>query len=682
VLGEFWAVIHMGLAGLDKGGPGAQGYPGPILKHPAGLARIPALEPTHPIDRGLSLLCALARAKPAVELECQASQGEFFPSGSLPEGEPARSQAELRHWEWFLFERNSVALGDLPMFALESELLERIDGSGEATVNALRYSRAGVFRVTNVEAGDGLWIEDLASHGSLPIAEQEASHDLRVGDLLAGRLYPLGDEQFRLSPAMAVFRDERLAEALKADLERVRGSRRGTLRIAQRELERMFFMPGGSGEAAAVALGGLAAAAELKPPSATRASLLEDARRLRADLENLLSTGADSGAEGLGAERAAQLLAELEGESAQGQRSSAARAMGELLDRVAFESDLNLDLVRRLCLEYWNALASLIALPPEANPQTPAPRVGAQRPKDTQTSGSGPAVGELRPPPSQPTSGGLNAFKRLARSSSSPADATPATDRASRPARDGADRSSAARALSAFDAGRARGDDLDSLFGQLERDLGLDSEGEEDSATIPDFPGIVAALVQEYLWELRAEGAGAEAEIDAPLLEEFARSSSDLGLCEELDGRRLARFATALAFNATADSSANPLPTIERFARWIETQHGHPLWSDYSASAAALIKHLPRLASAERWLRSQGLVGGPSASEELLQTSLEHGDSLGIRDEDGRFVKLRLAPELAPYLLPGDRVYLSWRRGEPQIMGMVAPLPEALPDGD
>lgn len=670
------------------------------------------MQPTHPIDRALALLCALAREIPAVELERQASQVEFFPAGALPDLEPARSQAELRHFEWFLFERPSDALGDLPAFALESALLEHAEAPSETTSNALRYSRAGVFRVANVEAGQGLWLEDLASRGSLPIAESEASYDLQVDDLLAGRLYPMGDEQYRLSPAMAVFRDSRLAEALEADLERVRGSRRGTLRIAQRELERMFFVPGGSRAAAEVLRNPppLDLALELPPePVASRAELLADARRVRAELERFLNDGAGSGAEGLGPERSAELLTSLEQEAARGERSSAARAMGELLDRVAFESDLDLDVARRQCLEYWNCLASLVALPPDPtllSPNAAAPAAERARAKPAE-----PAAPEAPAKPKRPA-GGLSAFQRFARtggpdaagtdtpavpsapkpgSPAAQAGASPGADKGAAqkrpaadlgpPVRDGVDRSSAAKALSAFDAGRARGEDLDALFGQLERDLGLDSEGEEDSATLPDFPGVVGALVQEYLWERRAEGASGEADLDGPLLEEFAQSAQELGLCEELDGLRLARFATAAAFAGDGQSNHDPLPTLERFARWIESQHGHPLWTDFSASAAALLKHLPRLASAERLLRAQGLVGGPSAQEELLQTSLEHGDSLGIRDEEGRFVRLKLAPELAACLLPGDRVRLRWSRGEPQIVALVAPLPEALPDG-
>ena len=204
------------------------------------------------------------------------------------------------------------------------------------------------------------------------IAEAEASHDLSEGDLLCGRLYPLGDERYRLSPAMAVFRDPALAQALESDLERLRSRRRGTLRIAQGELERMFFaapQAAGTGGSDAPAPN---APAPNAPAAAALAPVAEPAaRQVRAELLELLGAGGGAGQAGLGPERAAALLEAFEVEARRGERASAAGALGELLDAVAFHSQVDIERVRRLCIEHWNALLAEPAGAPPGRPAAP-----------------------------------------------------------------------------------------------------------------------------------------------------------------------------------------------------------------------------------------------------------------------------------------------------------------------
>ncbi len=592
---------------------------------------------SHPIDRGLTLLSDLIRQRPALEAERLASLAEFFPGGRPPEAALERAQAEGRHLEWFLFERSSAALGDLPIFALEGDLETALGAEGPAVALALRTSRSGLFRVQTVVPGEGLWLEDLASRGALPIAEAEASHDLSEGDLLCGRLYPLGDERYRLSPAMAVFRDPALAQALESDLERLRSRRRGTLRIAQGELERMFFAA-----PQAAGTGGSDAPAPNAPAAAALAPVAEPAaRQVRAELLELLGAGGGAGQAGLGPERAAALLEAFEVEARRGERASAAGALGELLDAVAFHSQVDIERVRRLCIEHWNALLAEPAGAPPGRPAAPAESLAA--------------------PAARPRTG-LAAFQRFARERAGPAG-------------EGADRDSAQRALSAFDAGRARGEDLEALFGQLEKDLGLEGEGEEDLSASPDFPGVIGALVEEFQWERRAEGDRAGADADGPLLAALAQELAEIGILEELDGARLAHFAvrTALA----PGSSVDPMPALTRFAQWIESQHGHGLWTDFERTAQALSRDLPRLARAQRLLETSGGTPpspGLGLREELLHTSLEFGERLGIRDDDGRFVPLDLPAELAAELRPGDRAQIRWHRGQPRVAGLLAPL--------
>src|SRR6202008_1885816 len=82
------------------------------------------------------------------------------------------------------------------------------------------------------------------------------SRALAPGDLRVGRIFPVGDTLYRISHASGFFRDPRLLEAVRADLEHAPGGRRGGLRLSQRDLEGMFF--GGSGGAEGPSEGGLA----------------------------------------------------------------------------------------------------------------------------------------------------------------------------------------------------------------------------------------------------------------------------------------------------------------------------------------------------------------------------------------------------------------------------------------
>ena len=56
-------------------------------------------------------------------------------------------------------------------------------------------------------------------------------------------------------------------------------------------------------------------------------------------------------------------------------------------------------------------------------------------------------------------------------------------------------------ALADFDAGREQGQDLEQLFDELERKLGVAPEAPEAEPGPPAFPGVVAALVGEFRWE-------------------------------------------------------------------------------------------------------------------------------------------------------------------------------------
>ena len=568
---------------------------------------------SHPIERAVELLAALILEDPELEREFVASRDAFF-AAPLPAAREAqdraesdadqlararRTLAERRHLEWFAFERESPSLGDLPAHALLERWRERADAETEAHADALLHSRVGVFRIAQVEPGLGVWIEDLAGLGSLPIAEPEASHDLLVGDLLAGRVFPIGDAQFRLSPAVAVFRNPDLVDALQRDLARARESRRGTLRVAQREIERMFF----------------AQTEEPAPPPAAEGTPAEDepgaAERAERVLELLTADGAMDEDEVAG-----WLQAFAEAASAAGERGPAGQLISALLDRAAFETTVDLEALRGELHGLWRAHLAAAA------------STGTE--PETASSADTPAA--------PPASAALRMFHDAARRAGARV--------ADSNGQEGTT-ADVAGALEEFDAGRAEGKDLDQLFRDLERSLGIEDGGEESTEPTPDFPGIVGALVEEYLWELGFEDEAA-ASSRRPLLESLAGDFAHFGAIEQLETEHLvaALARDALHRGGIRDSASaqHALHATEHFARWIERNHDHPLWTLFKRTHAELVVSLPRIAELNAALCLPRKASEPSeaAGEPHVAELVLDPDSsrLGVLEDDGRFLAL------------------------------------------
>jgi hypothetical protein len=201
------------------------------------------------IEEGLATFRQLTEELPAVRAEFARTRGWF---GAPIESAPAAARggdeesAARRHLEWFLLERPSEELGGVPAEVLSDPW--RAQRGGTEDPGVFLNSLAGAFEVTGVDRSQGLWLRDIFGVGEYPVEEEEAAADLEEGDLLVGRLYPVGEEIFRLSPAMGCFRDAALLDALRGDIESLRTARRGVLRVEQVELEGLFF--GGPGRGA------------------------------------------------------------------------------------------------------------------------------------------------------------------------------------------------------------------------------------------------------------------------------------------------------------------------------------------------------------------------------------------------------------------------------------------------
>ncbi|HVS17573.1 MAG TPA: hypothetical protein VMT18_03150 [Planctomycetota bacterium] len=521
---------------------------------------------TEDLEGAFAWLEACLNGDPSLSGEHAQSLAEYFEHRG---GEALDAPATRRHLEWFLLERFSASRGGTPIEGfVHGEVTEDEDAHEEALA-ALLASLASVFEVTGTVPGEGAWVRDLAGGGEYALEEREASVALANGDLLVGRVFQVAPGLHRLSGAAGLFRDERLLAAVRSDLERARSSRRGTLRLSQADLERMFWSAGSE-------------------PEVSAPSLEESLERAR---DVLVAGGVDDA----GCEAVFVALRDSP-RDALPLLPGAEDALGEVLNRLAIESDVDLAAARTALLEVWAGFAR---------------RAAASE-----------AVPDVRPK-ARPT----------------PLDASAAID--------------------AFDRGRAEGRDLEELFRDLERDLGLegdDDAGDEDLA--PDFPGVVEAMVEEYLWELERT-AGADAARAQTGLRAFGTFGASVGVFENLSRRELLLFTSIWLpeygeLQGEADALAL-IDALESFCAWCTEHQEVDLKQEYDAELGDLRASLPRLVSARPWFAPSS---GPQDGTLYLVQGVEL-DSMTLSDATGSEVRSTAEPQLLERLRPGD-----WLRAE------------------
>lgn len=268
-------------------------------------------EPQNPTEI-IARLAEQLSHEPRLNAELQRARRQFF-------GTTARRQnddvVEHRFAEWFLFERESEALGAVPT-----------DVEPYATAaSALEGSISGLFLVEST--GRTTTVRDVQDGEILELLDNGR---LQPGDLLVGRLYPAAGERFSPSTATPALRPGRkLADAFLHDLKRLDLDRR----LQQIELEHLLLREHG-GTAVEHAHDPIVPG----PPPAPIVPL----EHLEADLEQLLQAAGDKHS----ATRISQQLA-------LAQRPGA--FIGPLLDQLAFDTQVDLDRARQVMLEIWNA---------------------------------------------------------------------------------------------------------------------------------------------------------------------------------------------------------------------------------------------------------------------------------------------------------------------------------------
>lgn len=522
------------------------------------------------IDGRLEFFKQLIEEDPSLRAEFESSRGEFSRAGPLETVPAARDLAARRHLEWFLLERPSAHLGSLPIATLVERCAERSSSLDPDEVRCFLGSHASLFEVTRVRSGEGLWLRDLAGQGEYPAHESEASRLLEPGDLIAGRIFPIRTSLHHISRAASFFRSPMLREALRNDLQRAREGRRGVLRLSQSEIERMFFSP--------------MARSMSSDPVGEAGRFLLDAGVEPEDVEAILQELADE-------PYAAEIIL-----------PGAQDVLAAILDRLAFETAIDLDQARRILILAWAELAR-----------------------------EGPGTGPLLRPGS-------------VRESSTRRDP---------------DTRDVVEIVAEFDRKRESGEPLERIFTELENKLALEdlpAENDEEDTPAPDFPGVVGAMIEEFLWETSFEHGGRQ-DSELARLRSFGRFAAGVGVFENLHANDILTYTCYWLPESdelpNADAARSLLGALQRFCSWAEEKHAVRLHTEFKGMLRSLQSTLPRVIEANRRRTRES----DRAQGELFECLAIATDARSrLRDRQGREHEVEIDPLLATWLRPKDRV--------------------------
>jgi len=588
------------------------------------------------------VLLGAARRDPAVAAEFEASVPHFF-AATTPLSDPQSAWlAARRHAEWFLIERHSPTLRGAPAERLLDPLRQSLtDAEGlepellELAIDGVLSSATGAFLVEEVRVDEGAWLRDISGLATYALAAPELARRLQVGDLVVGRLSPIGDGLHVPSPAAGVFRGPEIVGALERDLAELRsGPGAKVLRLAQLELERMFF--GALHRDASVPR-------ETSEPTpgisvAERHEVIAEARRWFAE-------------RGLDEALAEALLERLAFEPPTPGAVTPGRgdALGEVLAELAFESEVDLELARAKLLQIWQVIG--------ARTQAPEER-GEDEPHDypDEDEADGPDLDSLQRDAEEE-----EATEERTRRPRNESDARTSHREAPK------DDEERARVVDEFARKRAAGNDAASEVAALREALGLDeSDDDEEDQPAPDFPGVVGAMVHEFVWETSVTEGEASARELAPLAH-LATFAEPIGVFEELGAKDLVRFASfwVIERGVVRDAAAARalLGALRRFGDWCRSAHEHDVMETFGPALDGLVESLPRVIEANNLVAVPGNVRNQTAQRDTDE-DLAVGDVFEVADDTAqRFVDLEgeerpleVEPRLRARLATGDRV--------------------------
>ena len=193
------------------------------------------------LDAGMSLFLELIQGDPSLDAYIEDARQEYFPGEAGFAGDPRSAPAaEVRFLEWVLFERDFE--GGLLVERLLPSWRESAGPELSPYESTFLGTSAGIFEVGE-EAAPGLyWLKDVAGFGEFAVEVRVADGPPQPGDLIVGRIFPTSDSIHVLSPGAGCFRDSGLIAAVHRDLEQARRNRsHQALRVRQEDLEAMFW---------------------------------------------------------------------------------------------------------------------------------------------------------------------------------------------------------------------------------------------------------------------------------------------------------------------------------------------------------------------------------------------------------------------------------------------------------
>jgi hypothetical protein len=221
--------------------------------------------------------------------------------------------------------------------------------------------------------------------------------------------------------------------------------------------------------------------------------------------------------------------------------------------------------------------------------------------------------------------------------------------------------------LQECDRDRAAGLGMEESFRELERRLGLDLDDGDEETRAPDFPGVVGAMVEEFLWETERM-VGVEQRLAHEGLRAFGAYTERVGVFENLSAREFLSFAAfwlpesrRLTSGAEAERM---IAALHAFGAWAAENQGlDELRGSLDGRLSSLSRNLPRVVVANALLpkapevtgelfeyrgrrtRGRALVRDVSGEEREVQLEgrllslLEEGDLFrGHTSQDGEFV--------------------------------------------
>ncbi|MDE0891213.1 MAG: hypothetical protein OSB14_03425 [Planctomycetota bacterium] len=471
----------------------------------------------------MSLFLELIQGDEELRSIFASARAEYFPGTGAFSGNPQDAPAaEMRLLEWFLFEHDLK--GKLTIEGLMPEWRQLASPQLAAQESVFLGTMASMFVLVG-PAGDGLhWLRDLAGLGEFATDLRTPADAVQVGDLVVGRLYSGGDSTHILSPGAGCFRDEELLKAVQGDVDLARNNgQRKALRMRQVDLEAMFW---GSGK---------------KDQTTT------PTHRLRSFL--------DEG--GLSADEIDGLVESLAQQPLPEDTSSPLIAgyISELLNHLAFETDIDLTKAQELFLSCWVHLQSATN--------------GAVEERDD----AGDLTSDAQIPEQQDTKSAVDAFSE----------------------------------------DRTAGLDATESISRLCERLGIDVEDDSDETETDGHSGapVLPLLLTEYLWDI-GRTDGEEATLRHACLEEPLTTLDDIQIVEELTAKRLLLLGCTVLVqdpDVSVEQSEVVATALERFCRWCVEHHGVPKDEDVERAFESFPASLIRVIGVNKALNTQEASG-------------------------------------------------------------------------